>query len=64
VFSDPDLSENSFDLIGQAPFLKERLIVPTMTDADGNLTDIGKQFYKVFDQEHYISKFSTRVRLV
>jgi len=35
VSSDPSLTENSFELIGQAPFDTERLIIDVMLDEDG-----------------------------
>jgi len=59
VEASPDLSLNSFSLIGQAPFSKEKLIVPTMKDAYGDLTATWKKFFKNFTQDTYISLFIT-----
>lgn len=57
VSSNPDLSINNFELIGQAPFAKTDLIIPTMEDWDDNLTDMGKLFYSEYSDSKYISKF-------
>jgi uncharacterized repeat protein (TIGR01451 family) len=57
VSSDPDLSMNSFDLIGQAPFNKVDLTIPTMISGDSSLTSTGRKFYKEYSTSKYISKF-------
>jgi len=64
VESNPDLSENSFDLIWQAPFEKELLLIPTMTDASWELTGTWKKFYKTFSSSKFISLFITKELLL
>lgn len=72
ISSNPDLAQNSFDLIGQAPFKKERLTLAGFTKADGTLSETGKLFYKEFSgsvlgntnsSEYFISKFSSQQAL-
>jgi len=63
VTSSPDLSENSFDLIWQAPFDTSALTIPTMTNGSGGLTSTGEKFFQVFSDTKFITKFVTKTRL-
>lgn len=59
VDSSPDISENSFEIIGQAPFIKNRLTIPTMTN-DSGLTEQGEAFFKEYNNQTYITRFASR----
>lgn len=64
VGTSPSLWENSFRLDGQAPFLKERLIIPGMLDtATWELTERGNVFFRDFSESYFITRFSTLTRL-
>lgn len=63
VSSDPDIGNNTFNLIGQAPFDKSRLTVATMKDAGGDLTQIGRLFYREFSDTKFITNFVSEQRL-
>jgi uncharacterized repeat protein (TIGR01451 family) len=64
VTSSPDLWLNSFDLIGQAPFARTDLVIPTMNSAEDELTSVGRKFYKVYSSSKYISKFISEQALI
>lgn len=63
ISSSPDISENSFEIIGQAPFAKDRLTIPTMTNSSG-LTEQGDVFFKEYNSQTYITKFASKQRLL
>ncbi|NDK10028.1 VCBS repeat-containing protein [Candidatus Gracilibacteria bacterium] len=64
VQSIPDLSANSFKLEGQAPFNRERLTINGFTTSTGELTSLGKRFFKDFvDGETFISLFAQKKSL-
>jgi len=58
--TDPDLSENSFELIGQAPFDKNTLNIATFTNAQGDLTATGKRFFTEFSDTKFLSRFYSK----
>lgn len=62
VGTTPSLAENSFELIGQAPFAKERLTIALMRDEEG-LTERGKSYFTEYNSQTYISRFSTKYQL-
>ena len=63
VGTSPSLSKNSFSLVGQAPFAKEKLdSFPTLR-TDGLLTDIGKVLFREYGTDEYISQFNTEEEL-
>ncbi len=63
VSSIPDLGANTFELLWQAPFERERLTISSMKKTDGSLSSIGKQFFKTYSSTKIISKFVTLSRL-
>jgi len=64
VGTSPSLWDNSFRLDGQAPFLKERLIIPGMKDSTTwLLTERGSKFFRDFSESYFITRFSTLLRL-
>jgi len=60
VRTDPDLANNSFEIIGQAPFEKEILNIPSFTSADWGLTDIWKRFFTEFSGTKYLSRYYSK----
>lgn len=63
VNSRPDLSDNSFILEGQAPFDRDRLVIPTMTTSGDELTATWRRFFRDFSQSHFITRFVTKSQL-
>ncbi len=63
VSTDPDLANNSFELIGQAPFDKERLTIPSFTTAQWELTETGRKFFTVFSDTKFLSKYYSKAIL-
>lgn len=60
VSTQPDLSENSFELLWQAPFDKSRLSIPTFTTSEWELTLTGKKFFTEFSDTKFLSRFYSK----
>ena len=64
VDTSPSLSQNSFKLHGQAPFSKDRLIIPGMKNSQtGELTNVWNLFFRDFSENYFITRFTTLSRL-
>lgn len=63
VAATPSLTNNSFNLIGQAPFPKANLDIALMKDEDG-LTQRGKMFFTEYNSATYISRYSAKANLL
>ena len=63
VVADPDISQNSFDIVGQRNFDLSELGIPSMTSS-GALSEIWRSFYSDLWEWRWVSLFPTESDLV
>jgi len=63
VSTNPSLSSNTFEITGQAPFLKEKLDSIVWMRSDWILTELWKKFFYEIDDTHYRFIQSNKTKL-